>query len=157
MCQRVCLTLGKIFYQSSILHKEKSITKPFYKNLVNELRKNPKIYFLDYGIKNLLLEENFNNLKFDKLYEDFVHNELKRDFPEIKYWRTTAKTEVDFVLQHKNDITPIEVKVQPKITRSFRSFLQVYKPKRGVLFNLNSIERKKINKCDVFVLPLVYI
>lgn len=52
------------------------IVKPFFKNLINELRKNPKIYFMDYGIRNYL-SENFDNIKFDYLYENFIHNELK--------------------------------------------------------------------------------
>jgi len=129
------------------------IVKPFYKNLMNELRKNPKIYFMDYGIRNYLLEK-FENIVFDKLYENFVHNELKR-FYDIRYWRTTAKTEVDFVLTNKT--LPIEVKIKPKITRSFRSFIQHYKPEKALILNLNNIDATEINGCKVYMLPFVYI
>ena len=129
------------------------IVKPFYKNLMNELRKNPKIYFMDYGIRNYLLEK-FENIVFDKLYENFVHNELKR-FYDIRYWRTTAKTEVDFVLTNKT--LPIEVKIKPKITRSFRSFIQHYKPEKALILNLNNIDTTEINRCKVYMLPFVYI
>ena len=131
------------------------IVKPFYKNLMNELRKNPKIYFLDYGIRNHLLG-NFENLIFDKLYENFVHNELKRSY-DVKYWRTTAKTEVDFVVEHKKDIIPLEVKIKPKITRSFRSFIQQYEPNKALILNLNIIDKTKINNCNVVMLPFVYL
>lgn len=131
------------------------IVKPFYKNLINELRKNPKIYFLDYGIRNYLLG-NFENLIFDKLYENFVHNELNRSY-KIRYWRTTAKTEVDFVVEHKKDIIPLEVKIKPKITRSFRSFIQHYEPERAFILNLGVIDKTKINSCNVIMLPFVYI
>ena len=41
--------------------------------------------------------ETFDSIRFDCLYETFVHNELKRSY-QVKYWRTTAKTEVDFVV-----------------------------------------------------------
>lgn len=130
-----------------------SIVRTFYKNLMNELRKNPKIYFVDYGIRNYLLER-FDNLSFDVLYENFVHNELKRIYM-VKYWRTTAKTEVDFVVEHKNELIPIEVKV--KITRAYRSFIQHYNPKLGLIPNLNTLDRAKINGCDVLKVPFVYL
>jgi len=130
------------------------IVKPFYKNLMNELRKNPKIYFVDYGMRNYLLE-NFENISFDFLYENFIHNELKRNY-RVNYWRTTAKTEVDFTLEYKKDIIPIEVKVKPKITRSFRSFIQHYNPEKAFIMGLNAVDKKKINNCNVFILPFVY-
>lgn len=132
-----------------------SVVKPFYRNLTNELRKNPKIYFVDCGIKNYLLE-NFENVIFDSLYENFVHNELKRKY-NVKYWRTTAKTEVDFLIEHGKEIIPIEVKTKPKITRSFRSFIQHYQSKRAFMFNLNMIDKKRIDKCDVFIMPFSHI
>jgi len=131
------------------------IVKPFYKNLMNELRKNPKIYFVDYGIKNYLLE-NFENLIFDKLYENFIHNELIRSY-SVRYWRTTAKTEVDFIVEHKKKLIPIEIKVKPKITRSFRSFIQHYKPEKAFILGLNIVDKTKVNTCNVFILPFVYI
>lgn len=131
------------------------IVRPFYKNLINELRKNPKIYFVDYGIRNHLLEQ-FENLNFDKLYENFVHNELKRNYT-LKYWRTASKTEVDFVVEHKNTAIPIEVKTKPKLTRSYRSFIQHYKPTIALMPNLNTLYKIKINGCDVFVVPFVYL
>ena len=132
-----------------------SIVRPFHKNLMNELRKNPKIYFLDYGIRNYLLE-NFDNIRFDYLYETFVHNELKRSY-QVKYWRTTAKTEVDFVVLYKDKIVPLEVKIKPKITRSFRSFIQHYNPNKALILNLNILDKKNIDNCNIFMLPFVYI
>ena len=132
-----------------------SIVRPFHKNLMNELRKNPKIYFLDYGIRNYLLET-FDNIRFDYLYETFVHNELKRSY-QVKYWRTTAKTEVDFVVLYKDKIVPLEVKIKPKITRSFRSFIQHYNPDKALILNLNILDKKNIDNCNIFMLPFVYI
>lgn len=127
------------------------ILKPFYKNLISELRKNPKIYFVDYGIRNQLLE-NFENINFDFLYENFIHNELKRKH-KINYWRTTSKTEIDFIVNEK---IPIEVKIKPKITRSLRSFINKYKTEKAFIANLNAIDKKKINNCNIYFLPFVY-
>lgn len=129
------------------------IVKPFYKNLINELRKNPKIYFVDYGIRNYLLE-NFDNLVFDKLYENFIHNELSR-YKKVKYWRTTTKTEIDFVLENK-EIIPLEVKSSAKITRALRSFIKTYKPKRAFIANIKDLWQKEVEGCKLFSVPFVY-
>ena len=131
-----------------------SIVKPFYKNLTTELKKNPKIYFIDYGIRNYLS----NNIDFDILYENFVYNELARKY-EVKYWRTTAKTEIDFIAQNNKDNNPIpiEVKTTPKITRALRSFIETYKPSLSLILNLNKINTNKINNCSVISLPFVYL
>lgn len=130
-----------------------SITKPFYKNSINEIRKNPKIYFIDYGFRNYLLE-NFENIRFDALYENFVNNQLKINY-NTKYWRTTAKTEVDFVILIKNKIIPLEVKIKPKITRAIMSFMQIYRSKTGFILNLNISEKKKVDDCNLFMIPFV--
>ncbi len=131
------------------------VVKPFHKNLLNELRKNPKIYFVDPGVRNYLAE-NFENPDFAPLYENFVHNELKRRY-QVKYWRTTAKTEVDFIIEHKKEITPVEVKTTPKITRSFRSFIQSYKPKKALMLNLNAVDKARIGDCNVSIMPFAYL
>lgn len=132
-----------------------SIVKPFYKNILNELRKNPKIYFIDYGLRNCILE-NFENVDYDHLYENFVLNELKRKY-KVNYWRTTSKAEVDFIVQHKNQIIPIEVKTTPKITRALRSFIQHYKPKKAFIINLNMISKSTVEKSAVYKIPFVYL
>src|SRR3989338_709787 len=127
-----------------------SIVKPFHKNLVTELKKNPKIYFIDYGIRNHLAEK----INFDVLYENFVYNELSRK-NKVTYWRTTAKTEIDFVVQTKENLIAVEVKTVPKITRALRSFIDAYKIQTALVVNLNETKKDKINGCDVFSLPFV--
>jgi predicted AAA+ superfamily ATPase len=90
------------------------LLRPFHRNLVTELRKNPKIYFIDHGLRNYAIN-NFNVVEFrgddGELAENFVLNELSfftRDKFFINFWRTTAKAEVDFVLNNVNEVIPIE-------------------------------------------------
>jgi predicted AAA+ superfamily ATPase len=132
-----------------------SLVKPYHRNLLNELRKNPKIYFVDYGLRNHLLE-NFDNVVFDSLYENFFHNEVKGSF-DVRYWRTTAKTEVDFILERNKIVCPVEIKTKPKITRSFRSFIGHYRPRDAFVYNLDSINQIDIGTSRVHVLPLCYL
>ena len=129
-----------------------SIVSPFFKNKMNELRKNPKIYFVDCGTRNYL-SGNLDNPVFDKLYENYVHNELQRT-STVKYWRTTAKTEVDFIIENK-EIIPIEVKTTQKITRSFRSFITSYQPRTAIIATLKDVEEEKIGNCNIYIIPFV--
>lgn len=127
-----------------------SVVNPFHRNLVTELRKNPKIYFVDFGFRNYLMQ-NFDNLDFQFLYENFIYNELK-PMHIVKYWRTTTKTEVDFVVENLN-IIPIEVKTTAKITRATRSFMKTYNSKFGIIANLKAADNpEKL----IYLIPFVY-
>lgn len=124
---------------------------PFHKNLSTEIRKNPKVYFIDLGMRNNACSRyEFGEEEFGKLLENFVLLQIKNK--RINYWRTTAKAEIDFVIEQK---TPLEVKsMNTKITRSFRSFIETYTPERAFLLNLKEYSIKKIDKTDVFTLPI---
>ncbi len=125
------------------------LIKPFHKNLTTELKKNPKVYFIDTGLRNFMAGRfDFSEEEYGKLLENYVFLKIKQE--KINYWRTTAKAEVDFILNEK---IPIEVKTNLKITRSFRSFLSSYNPDMAFLVNMNTIKKIKINKTNVFAVP----
>lgn len=140
--------------------------RPFHKNLVTELRKNPKIYFYDAGIRNYAIQ-NFSefNVRADKaqLAENFVFNSLKTldEAGNLYFWRTTAKAEVDFVINKGAIITPIEVKFEifkkQKISKSFHSFISSYSPKIAIIATREFWGEHKIKKTKVIFLPLLYI
>lgn len=116
-------------------------SQPFYANKRTELVKAPKIFFLDNGFRNTVIK-NFQPPKerTDKgaLYENFTSSEIAKKGFEVKYWRTKSKAEMDFVIEKKGHITPIEVKSDlksPKLTKSFYSFMDAYKPKRGIVLS----------------------
>ncbi len=140
------------------------LLRPFHRNLVTELRKNPKVYFYDYGLRNYAIN-NFNDLELredaGKLAENFILNQLETEELFINFWRTTAKAEVDFVLSDINRIIPIEVKFEsfkkPKITRSFHSFLKNYKPKNALVVTKDFWGEKEIGKTKVKFVPIVYL
>jgi len=135
---------------------------PFFTNKRQEVIKSPKIYFLDNGFRNLLVD-NFNNidLRSDKgsLVENFVFQEMKKQIPfntNIKFWRTQNMAEVDFILNRSQKIIPIEIKsrlMQPLTGKSFISFINKYKPKYGFILNENYIDSKRVEDCQVYFLP----
>lgn len=121
------------------------LLRNFHTNKRQELRKSPKVYFVDIGFRNFVIK-NFNKERPDRgaLLENFVYSELIREEKELRYWRTKAKAEVDFVLEEKGEVIPIEVKSQPKITKSLQSFIMAYHPKIACLLSLHPDEDKKI-------------
>ncbi len=130
------------------------LVSPFYRNLVTEIKKSKKVYFVDLGFRNAILN-NFTppNARTDRgqILENFVLNEF-RDF-EMKYWRTTSKSEVDFVLFVNNEVVPIEIKSFGKIKRSFRSFLSTYKPSRAIVFTEKEFGMRDVDRTKVLFIP----
>mgnify|MGYP001618212725 FL=1 len=107
------------------------LINPFYKNVRKELTKMPKIYFLDPGLRNFLID-NFSpyDLRGDKglLLENAVFRQLveRYDLNEIKFWRTVQKNEIDFIVKEKE---ALEVKAQPLQIRekNYKVFMENYK------------------------------
>lgn len=92
-----------------------SLVSPFFRNLRKELVKMPKVYLLDTGMRNCLLD-NFQpfSMRIDKgeLWENSVFRILANNYDTdaVYYWRTSAGNEVDFVLPGLNKPKAIEVK-----------------------------------------------
>jgi hypothetical protein len=141
--------------------------KPFVGNKRAEITSNPIYFFIDNGFRNQALN-NFNSLEmrtdlgllvesavFQELYKFKTQNFLNFN---INFWRTTAGAEVDFVITNSNNIIPIEVKYSnfkhATITRSFRSFLQAYQPKHGVVITKNYIDEKVFENTSVHFIPM---
>lgn len=143
-----------------------NLIQPFYKNPITELKKIPKIYFFDLGLRNYVLD-NFNpvekRIDVGAIVENFAFLSLKNMFPgqTINYWRTIAKAEVDFVLRLNDKIIPVEVKYQtlkkPKISRSFRSFIESYKPDRALVITKDFFGKIKVNKTTILFVPVCYL
>ena len=92
-----------------------SLIKPFFRNLRKELIKMPKVFLLDTGMRNCLLD-NFQplSMRIDKgeLWENSVFRLLadKYDIDAIQYWQTSAGNEIDFVLPAITNPRAIEAK-----------------------------------------------
>ncbi len=138
------------------------LLKPFHKNLVTELKKSPKVYFLDPGLRNSVINSfsPFGN-RGDRreLMENFVLRELLSGFGDWKlnYWRTTGKAEVDFVLTGGEKTVPVEVKLGgEKLGRSFYSFLNAYRPEKALVVTLDKFRKQKVGRTVVYWVPVFY-
>ena len=135
--------------------------RPFARNLVTELRKAPKFYFWDLGLRNAALE-NFSGFdtRTDRgaLAENFVFRELVQSTDgRLRYWRTTGGAEIDFVLAKENEVVPIEVKLRGGPPgKGFHSFLKAYRPDRGIIVTLDTFGEQRIAGAKIYRVPVFY-
>ncbi len=126
--------------------------KPFFSNKTKEITKQPKIYFMDTGLRNAITKTFANDLG-GSLFENYVLTELVKAGFEPKYWKTKTKIEVDFVVEKQNQLIPIEVKLKAepqKIERSLRTFIENYQPKNAFVVTLKGKNgQTKINQTTV--------
>lgn len=143
------------------------LVKPYFKNRQKELVKNPKVYFIDTGFRNGLME---NMSSFSKrsdagaLVENIVFLRLKiilENFNKINFWRSKAGAEVDFIIDLNGEILPIEVKFsefdKPETSRSLASFIKSFKTKRALVLTKDYFGSVKTKTgCEVLFYPIYY-
>ncbi|WP_088819947.1 ATP-binding protein [Candidatus Mancarchaeum acidiphilum] len=135
---------------------------PYYNNMSSSIKKTPKVYFFDLGLRNAVLDNLLPYEKRDdigKLAENFVFGELVRLGKKVRYWRTKAGAEMDFVIEYNNEVIPVEVKLggSKAIGKSFYSFLEVYKPKMALVITLDEFSKKEVNGTLIYYVPIFYL
>ena len=133
---------------------------PFFQNKSTELKKSSKLFFIDNGIRNAVLE-NFQKPEFrtdtGALAENFAFSQLYKTQPassSLHFWRTRAKNEIDFVLNRQGELLPIEIKSkiqkQQKILSQINLFRKEYQCPAGYIV---SIRDEFSTQNDIRVLP----
>jgi predicted AAA+ superfamily ATPase len=108
----------------------------FSRNLRKELSKTFKVYFIDNGIRNSLIN-NFSPIDqrddVGALWENFcviermkrMHNQ--RRFPNMYFWRTYDRKEVDYIEEADGRLMAVEFKWNPSArVKPPTEFLQTY-------------------------------
>ena len=131
------------------------LVKPFFSNKRIELVKNPKVFFVDTGLRNSITGD-FRSIdqrpEKGALLENFHFTEFVKANREVKYWRTKSKAEVDFVVDER---VPVEVKsalARPAAGKSLHSYIDKYSPERAVVFNDELFERALVARTPVHFL-----
>lgn len=135
---------------------------PYFRNPRQEIIKNPKIYFIDNGIRNYLLDD-FKKLDIrpdrGTLFENSILKELfllkEEKLFGLHFWRTKQGAEVDFITEQGRKLTPIEAKLglkSAKIPAGFRNFIKKYQPDKALIINLDYRNRMKLEKTKIYFL-----
>ncbi len=143
------INVGTVNSYIEILDESHIIKKiaPFVGGKRLEITANPKVYFIDNGIRNQLIQ-NFNQAwetRQDKgqLLENWAFSEILKTLPfqgSLKFWRSKAGAEVDAVIEHAGKTMAVEIKASnmksPAFSRSLRSFVDAYHPAEVGILNL---------------------
>lgn len=89
------------------------LLRPYFKNIRSELFKTPKIFFYDAGLQQMLWLKQLQKEVLGSVFETAIFGELVKKYGKdnLFYWRTTDKKEIDFIARIKNDVLPIEAKL----------------------------------------------
>jgi predicted AAA+ superfamily ATPase len=109
-----------------------------------------KIYVFDVGI--LRKQSKLDPIAFTEgnrlfvefkgaLLENYILQSLIPQFEVVpRYWTSGNEAEVDFIVQSKNDIIPIEVKSDENVrSRSLSLYVKKYNPKLAIRYSLKNL------------------
>ena len=89
------------------------LVRPFSRNIRTELFKQPKIFFHDTGLMQMLWLKGLQKELIGTVFETAIYTELVKRFgmESVRYWRTKNKREIDFIVTKRDTPLPIEVKL----------------------------------------------
>ena len=88
------------------------LVPPFSTSPKVEVAKAPKVFFYDTGILQMLWLRRLQTENVGNVLETSIFSELVKKFgvEHINFWRNKNQNEIDFILQTKDNMLPIEVK-----------------------------------------------
>jgi hypothetical protein len=113
------------------------VLRPYHVNIGKRLVKTPKVYFSDTGMLCWLLGISnpdharqgpsaggiMESLVVSEVYKAMLHMGIP---PRIHFWRTSAGSEVDLVVEFAGKLVPLEIKLsatpRPEMAASIRTF-----------------------------------
>lgn len=113
------------------------VLRPYHANIGKRLVKTPKVYFADTGMLCWLLGISdpdqarlgptaggiMESLVVSEVYKGLLHMGMP---PRIHFWRTSAGSEVDLVVEFKGKLVPLEIKLsatpRPEMAASIHAF-----------------------------------
>lgn len=122
------------------------VLRPYFANVGKRLVKTPKVYFTDVGTLCYLtgLKDPahaasgpmggpiMETAVLSEIFKTLTHRGLE---PQINFWRTSAGTEVDVVVEDCGKIIPVEVKLsatpRPTMASSIKAFQEDFGAKAG--------------------------
>jgi len=124
----------------------------FHTSRTTELRRQARPLFVDVGLMQAIAGG--YRLNPGIILEQALGAELWKSGIDIRYWRTKSGAEVDFVIGRKR--IPVEVKKGYRgyrISRSFRSFIETYKPRIAFWLQKGDFSKVRIDETDVYIMP----
>ena len=130
-----------------------------------------KLYMLDVGLLSAITGLDINAFLdrdsavfdhfFGALAEQYVLQEIKalEDIP-VFYWARegSAKAELDFIIQFKDKVIPVEVKAEKNLkAKSLKVYIDFYKPLIAIISSLEDFKKKDTSNGVIFDIPMYLI
>jgi len=144
------------------------LISPYETNAKKSIKKMKKVYFLDLGIRNIIMQ-NFNppDLRTDSgaLFENLVFLEIlksTKNYYTINFFRTRDGAEVDFIINDMREKISIEVKntdlKSPVFIKSLNNFNDKNNISHSYVINLNlNSKRDNIKYLPVYLTEKIFI
>ena len=148
------------------------VLRPYFANIGKRLVKTPKIYFTDTGTLCYLVglknpEHAASGPMGGAIFETAVVSELVKrlwhrgEEPRIYFWRTSAGTEVDILLEMGDKLLPIEVKAsatpRPSMASSIVTFKRDFAGKAATGYVIHTGDTVLPLAPDVVSLPFAHL
>ena len=151
-------------FNAGLLHKLECVTNaelPLSNNANGTVF---KVYMSDVGLLRVksgidastILEETPLYATFKGAFtENFVMNELVKQGLHPYFWRSENKAELDFLIEIKNELMPIEVKAEEHTkAKSYGVFCKRFSPKKGFVLSQKNIAVTNDGQTETLHLPL---
>ena len=141
---------------------------PFFRNKRKEITKAPTVYFTDLGLRNFALGRFGVPLRpaergfvFQNLVYLLLMHALRHTGTRLYFWRTKDGAEVDFVLIHREEVIPIEVKYHApvgkdgsfSVGRSLRACIKRYHPPQAFIMTSDGHGETMVENTPVHIRP----
>ncbi|MCX6298332.1 MAG: DUF4143 domain-containing protein, partial [Bacteroidetes bacterium] len=139
---------------AGLVQKIQRVSKPAIPLIAYQDNSDFKLYLFDVGLlcamgsidKKTLIngDELFKEFK-GAMTEQYVLQQLIcNDTLSVYYWASEkSKAEIDFLIQYKNEIIPIEVKAAENLkARSLKSFYEQYNPSTSIRTSLSDYRKE---------------
>lgn len=120
----------RLLEQSFVIQR----THSFSRNMRNEIRRSFKVYFIDAGVRNAIINdvrEVAGRADVGPLFEQVFFSELLKESvletfgPTVGFWRTKQGLEIDFIVERAGDLRAYECKWGNEAI-SFKTFKKLY-------------------------------
>lgn len=136
---------------AGLIYKVNLCTKPSLPLSAYDELSSFKIYSMDLGLlreqyklsPSAIAEGNRLLTEFKgALTENYILNTLINLYDNnIRYWTSSSKAEVDFIVQRDNEIIPIEVKADENVTgKSLAFYRKTYNPELSIRYSLKNLK-----------------
>ncbi len=151
-------------FSAGLLHKLECVTNaelPLSNNAEGSIF---KVYMSDVGLlrvksgldpQTILNETPLYATFKGALTENFVLNELLKQNFHPYFWRSENTAELDFLLEVRNELIPVEVKAEKHTkAKSYNQFCKKFKPKKGLKLSMKNAGTASVEETETLMLPL---